>query len=65
MVHHDMSLQDAIDHLVEKCPGKAELIQEILKTIPSFGDKVDRDVASYVQGVEDLIQATIHWYFMT
>ncbi|KAJ5900032.1 hypothetical protein N7495_004776 [Penicillium taxi] len=32
-----------------------------LAYLPSFGEKVDRDIQKYIEGVQNVVLANIHW----
>lgn len=66
MVHHGMSLQDAVDKVGEFCRMTIDKFCMDKDRVPSFGDaKLDRDVATYVKGLQDWIVGSLHWSFMT
>ena len=54
--YHGMDLQEAVDCVGEMCKMTIDAFEENRKRIPSFGcPKLDRDVANYVQGLQDWI----------
>ncbi|KAI0070951.1 terpenoid synthase [Panus rudis PR-1116 ss-1] len=66
MKYHGMDLQSAIDHVGILCKDTITTFQHNLSLLPSFGDpKLDRDVAAYVQGLQQWIVSSLHWSFMT
>ena len=64
--YYGMDLQDAVDHVGELCKMTIDDFVENKNRIPSFGcPKLDRDVANYVQGLQDWIVGSLHWTFMS
>lgn len=64
--YHGMDLQEAVDYVGEMCRVTIDAFVENKKRIPSFGcPKLDRDVAGYVQGLQDWIVGSLHWTFMS
>nr|QEP49715.1 alpha-muurolene synthase [Inonotus obliquus] len=63
---YGMELQDAMDYVGEMCRVTMENFVANKARIPSFGDaQLDRDVAGYVQGLQDWIVGALHWSFMS
>ncbi len=58
-------LQTAVDFVGELCRQTIDTFVENQQNVPSFGPKLDRDVALYVQGLQDWIVGSLHWSFMT
>ena len=58
-------LQTAVDFVGELCKQTIDTFIENQRSLPSFGPKLDRDVALYVQGLQDWIVGSLHWSFMT
>ena len=58
-------LQTAVDFVGELCRQTIDAFVENQSNIPSFGPRLDRDVAMYVQGLQDWIVGSLHWSFMT
>jgi len=64
MEHHGMTLQQAIDHVGALCEQTINTFAANKARIPSFGDpQLDKDVAGYVQGLQDWIVGSLHWTF--
>lgn len=64
--HYGMDLQDAMDYAGEMCRVTMEQFVANQARIPTFGcEKLDRDVAAYVRGLQDWIVGTLHWSFMS
>ena len=66
MTYHGMNLQEAVDYVGELCRQTIDAFCENMKRVPSFGiDQLDKDVAGYIQGVQDWIVGSLHWSFIT
>ncbi|EJD02130.1 terpenoid synthase [Fomitiporia mediterranea MF3/22] len=63
---YGMELQDAMDYVGEMCRVTMENFVANKARVPSFGcPQLDRDVAGYVQGLQDWIVGALHWSFMS
>ncbi|KAH8918639.1 terpenoid synthase, partial [Atractiella rhizophila] len=63
MVQHDVDLQTAVDMLTDMVAQRVKEY-ELLKTqLPSWGPKVDAEVAKYNKAVEHLVQGCVVWYY--
>ena len=58
-------LQSSVDFVGELCRQTIDAFVANTRRIPSFGPSIDRDVAMYVQGLQDWIVGSLHWSFMT
>lgn len=58
-------LQTAVDFVGELCRQTIDSFMENQRNVPSFGPRLDRDVALYIQGLQDWIVGSLHWSFMT
>ena len=56
-------LQEAVDYVGDLCRQTIDTFIENQQRVPSFGPKLDRDVALYVQGLQDWIVGSLHWTF--
>ncbi|KAI0749320.1 terpenoid synthase [Daedaleopsis nitida] len=63
MHHHHLGLQEAVDYLGGLCKLSIERFEQERRRLPSWGAEVDRDVATYVLGLEDWMVGTLHWSF--
>ncbi|KAH8117137.1 terpenoid synthase [Phellopilus nigrolimitatus] len=64
--NYGMELQAAMDYVGEMCRLTIENFIENKKRVPSFGcTQIDRDVAGYIQGLQDWIVGSLHWSFMS
>ena len=58
-------LQTAVDYVGDLCRQAIDTFVENQQRMPSFGPKLDRDVARYVEGLQDWIVGSLHWTFMS
>ena len=58
-------LQTAVDFVGDLCRQTIDTFMENQQNVPSFGPRLDRDVALYMQGLQDWIVGSLHWSFMT
>ncbi|KAI0368610.1 terpenoid synthase [Pilatotrama ljubarskyi] len=63
MHRHDVGLQEAMDFVGMLCKATIDRFEHDRQLIPSWGPKIDRDVAVYVQGLQDWIVGSLHWSF--
>lgn len=63
---YGFELQDAMDYVGEMCRATMENFVANKARVPSFGcPRLDRDVAGYIQGLQDWIVGALHWSFMS
>ncbi len=55
MVHHGMTLQEAVDYVGDRCRETIDAFIECTKHVPKWGGKIGKDVEKYVQGLQDWI----------
>ncbi|KAJ6522663.1 isoprenoid synthase domain-containing protein [Mycena vulgaris] len=65
MHHHNLDLFSAAEFVGDMCRQAIEKFNVLRKEVPSWGGKVDQDVAQYVQGLADWIVGCVHWSFET
>ena len=66
MTHYNLSLQRAIDYVGSLCCRAIDRFLENKARVPKWGDeKLDRDVQSYIKGLEDWIIGSLHFNFFT
>ncbi|KAG2128239.1 isoprenoid synthase domain-containing protein [Suillus clintonianus] len=63
MCEQRMNLQDAVDYSYQLCKGTIQRFEDNRVILPSWGEEVDRQVAIYVQGLEDWMIGSLHWSF--
>ncbi|KAG2139387.1 isoprenoid synthase domain-containing protein [Suillus cothurnatus] len=61
---HDqgLDLQGAVDYAGEMCKNAIQCFETNRAILPSWGDEVDRQVAIYVEGLQNWIVGSLHWY---
>lgn len=65
MKHHGMEVQEAVDHVAEKCEALVERFRETKAQLPSFGEDLNPLVATYVEGLQYWIAGFLNWCFET
>ena len=65
MMKDGLTLQQAVDRLGEMCKQSIDRFVENLPLVPSWGDRIDRDVKLYVNGMRECIVGSLHWSFQT
>ncbi|KDQ61070.1 hypothetical protein JAAARDRAFT_125196 [Jaapia argillacea MUCL 33604] len=65
MMYHGHDLQSAIDHIGDMCRDTINTFIANQAKVPSWGTEVDKDVAAYVQGLQEWIVGSLHWSFQT
>jgi hypothetical protein len=63
MLEQQLDLQSAVDFVGELCKQSIDRFNKDRKLIPSWGDKIDKDIAVYVRGLADWIVGSLHWSF--
>jgi len=61
----DVGLQDAIDILTEMLAERVEDYIGLKNQLPSFGPDVDRELARYLHALENFVQGTVLWYYLS
>ncbi|KAJ7666107.1 isoprenoid synthase domain-containing protein [Mycena polygramma] len=65
MNEQGLDLQSAVDFVGEMCKQSIDRFNEDRAQLPSWGPKIDRDVAVYVDGLANWIVGSLHWSFMS
>lgn len=65
MHERDVGLQAAIDILTEMLAQRVEQYVELKSQLPSFGPEVDRELAKYLHALENFVQGTVLWYYLS
>jgi hypothetical protein len=65
MNNDGLSLQQAVDRIGEMCKQTIDTFVENQARVPSWGDRIDKDVKLYVNGLKEWIVGSLHWSFMT
>ncbi|KAL4242474.1 Terpene synthase [Abortiporus biennis] len=63
MLEHDLDLQTAINFVSSMLAKRVKEYMELKKQIPSFGPKVDEEIARYLTAIEHCIQGATRWYY--
>lgn len=63
MAHHGLDLQGAADRVGDMWRQAVEGFCTNKMKVPSWGPKIDEDVAKYIQGLEDWIVGGVEWSF--
>ncbi|KAI0635875.1 terpenoid synthase [Trametes polyzona] len=63
MHRQDVGLQEAADAVGVLCKASIDRFEEDRQRLPSWSPEIDRDVAIYVQGLQNWIVGSLHWSF--
>ncbi|KAF8155792.1 isoprenoid synthase domain-containing protein [Crassisporium funariophilum] len=63
MNQEGIDLQTAVDFVGNMCKESINRFVEDRERLPSWGPKIDRDVAVYVDGLANWIVGSLHWSF--
>ncbi|KAG2098250.1 isoprenoid synthase domain-containing protein [Suillus discolor] len=63
MVKQGLDLQGAIDYCGRLCNISLQRFEENRANLPSWGEEIDKDVAKYVEGLQNWITGTLQWSF--
>ncbi|KAG2120310.1 isoprenoid synthase domain-containing protein [Suillus cothurnatus] len=63
MRERSLDLQGAVDYSGQMCKIAMQRFEDNRANLPSWGEEIDRQVAIYVQGLQDWIIANLHWSF--
>ncbi|KAI9000521.1 terpenoid synthase [Trametes punicea] len=65
MQHKGLDLQGAADHVGVHFKGLIDTFLNAKKSLPSWGDKIDREVAQYAMAMENWVIGNLNWSFET
>jgi len=65
MNQEGVDLQTAVDFVGNMCKASIDRFNHDRRCLPSWGPKIDKDVAVYVNGLADWIVGSLHWSFET
>ena len=65
MVEHNIELQDAINVLTDMVDVRVTEYLNLKASLPSFGKTVDLQLARYHTALENFVQGTVTWYYMS
>lgn len=60
---HELSLQGAVDYVGQLCKQSVEFFETTRTQLPSWGPETDRDVQTYVLGLQDWMVGALYWSF--
>ena len=63
MNEEGLDLQTAVDFVGTMCKQSIDRFNDDKANLPSWGPKIDRDVAIYVDGLANWIVGSLHWSF--
>ncbi|KAG0694618.1 isoprenoid synthase domain-containing protein [Suillus ampliporus] len=63
MSKQGLDLKGAVDYCGQLCKSVIQRFEENRAILPSWGEEVDKQVAIYVQGLQDWISGSLHWSF--
>ncbi|KAI0325771.1 terpenoid synthase [Cubamyces sp. BRFM 1775] len=63
MKHKGLTLQGAVDYVGEYWKTLIDRYLNAKKNLPSWGEKIDEDVARYAKGIEHWVIGTLDWSF--
>ncbi|KAF8840213.1 terpene synthase [Paxillus ammoniavirescens] len=58
-----LDLQGAVDYVGALCKGTIQRFEENRAMLPSWGQELDEQVATYVEGLQNWIVGSLHWSF--
>ncbi|KAG0704562.1 isoprenoid synthase domain-containing protein [Suillus ampliporus] len=65
MIDKGLDLQGAVDHCAQLSKSAIQRFEENRALLPSWGEEVDRQVAIYVQGLQNWMAGSLNWSFET
>ncbi|KAF6745443.1 isoprenoid synthase domain-containing protein [Ephemerocybe angulata] len=65
MHQEGLDLQSAVEFVGDMCKQSIDRFVEEQRYLPSWGPKIDRDLAIYIDGLANWIVGSLHWSFDT
>ncbi|OJA10867.1 hypothetical protein AZE42_12242 [Rhizopogon vesiculosus] len=65
MDEQGLDLQSAVDYIGQLCKDTIQRFEDNRAILPSWGEEIDRQVAIYIDGLQNWIIANLHWSFET
>lgn len=65
MVERNIELQDAINVLTDMVDTRVTEYLTFKSSLPSFGKTVDLQLSRYHAALENFVQGTVTWYYMS
>ncbi|KAG2145306.1 isoprenoid synthase domain-containing protein [Suillus bovinus] len=63
MCEQDLNLQGAVDYVGRLCKDSIQRFEDSRDILPSWGEELDRQVAIYIEGLQNWIVGSLHWSF--
>ncbi|RPD60019.1 terpenoid synthase [Lentinus tigrinus ALCF2SS1-7] len=63
MRQHELGLQEAVDYVGQLCKQSVGFFESTRTQLPSWGPETDRNVQTYVLGLQDWMVGALHWSF--
>ncbi|KAF4571081.1 terpene cyclase [Pleurotus pulmonarius] len=63
MHQRGLNLQEAVEYVGALCKSSIQRFETDRKNLPTWGPEIDRDVAVYVEGLQNWIVGSLHWSF--
>ena len=63
MREQGLDLQGAVDYVGALCKGTIQRFEDNRAILPSWGEELDKQVAIYVEGLQNWIVGSLHWSF--
>lgn len=60
-----MTDQEAVDHIGEMLYECYRRWYEALRSLPFWGEKIDRDVVKFINGCRNIALGNLHWRYVT
>ena len=65
MAERHLNLQGAVDLLTDMIAQRVQDYVGLKEKLPSFGPDVDQNLDVYLKALENFVQATIVWYYLS
>lgn len=65
MAQNNIGLQEAVDTLANMIAQRVADYTELKRSLSSFGAEIDPDLAKYLKALEQFIQGTVAWYYLS
>jgi len=63
MEEQGLDLQSAVDYIGQLCKDNIQRFEDNRAILPSWGEEIDRQVAIYIDGLQNWIVGPLHWSF--
>jgi hypothetical protein len=60
-----MDAQEAFDYLGSKLEKIYHRFDQAVAELPRWGNRLDDEIQTYVQGIQNCVKANLHWSFRT